>query len=111
MGRELSTPVTVPLPTNMATQAPMMTQFLWQSANFTKFPGLDTSVMNNFHPIGSITEHICEATDAAWSTSAVVADGMSGDREYPFGTIKVLATVGEYHRAIPVDRPISRSRL
>lgn len=40
--------------------------------------------------------HICEATDAAYSSTGVVADGHSGDTEYPFGSIKVLATVGEY---------------
>lgn len=101
MGRELSEPVSTPLAVGMATQPSMMDQFLHQSANFTKFAraGLNTSVMQNFHPIGSITAHICEATDAAWSTSAVVMDGMSGDTEYPFGSIKVLCTVGEYHRA------------
>jgi hypothetical protein len=101
MGRELSEPVSTPLAVGMATQPSMMDQFLHQSANFTKFAraGLNTSVMQNFHPIGSITAHICEATDAAWSTSAVVMDGMSGDTEYPFGSIKVLCTVGEYHPA------------
>ena len=33
------------------------------------------------------------------STTAQVADGLSGDRDYPHGDIKVLATMGEYHPA------------
>lgn len=49
----------------------------------------------NLKPIGYHTAHICEATDAAYSTAAAV-DGQSGDTDYPFGDIKVLATVGEY---------------
>ena len=49
----------------------------------------------NLKPIGYHTAHICEATDAAYSTAGAV-DGQSGDMDYPFGTIKVLATVGEY---------------
>lgn len=50
----------------------------------------------NMKPVGWHTAQICEATDAAFSTEAVIADGQSGDTAYPFGKIKVLATVGEY---------------
>ena len=106
MGRQLATPVTTPLPDTMASFSTMMQQFLHQSANFTKFGdstlGSQTytpALMSTFKPIGSNTEHICEATDAAWSTTAQVADGLSGDRDYPHGDIKVLATMGEYHPA------------
>ena len=72
-------------------------------ANFTKFTdstlgsqSYSPSLLETFKPIGTHTAHICEATDAAWSSSAVIADGMSGDTEYPYGDIKVLATMGEY---------------
>ena len=54
--------------------------------------------MKYFKPVGSHTAHICEATDAAYSSTAVVVDGESGDTDYPFGKIKVLATVGEYDK-------------
>eukprot|EP00406_Dinophysis_acuminata_P007158 CAMPEP_0179231102 /NCGR_PEP_ID=MMETSP0797-20121207/11171_1 /TAXON_ID=47934 /ORGANISM="Dinophysis acuminata, Strain DAEP01" /LENGTH=764 /DNA_ID=CAMNT_0020938181 /DNA_START=98 /DNA_END=2392 /DNA_ORIENTATION=+ len=47
--------------------------------------------------IGSHSAHICEATDAAYSTVTVM-DGMSGDTEYPYGDIKVLCTVGEFDK-------------
>ena len=106
MTKELDAPVMSTLPTTMAQMSTMMQQLLYQSANFTKFTestlGTATytpALMSTFKPIGTHTAHICEATDAAWSSSAVVADGMSGDTNYLFGSIKVLATVGEYHPA------------
>jgi len=98
MTKELNTPLTTPLAETMATNPSVFTNFLWQSANFTKLleASPDSSLLSTFKPIGTHTAHICEATDAAFSTSAVIADGFSGDTDYPFGTIKVLATVGEY---------------
>jgi hypothetical protein len=47
-------------------------------------------------PVGYHTAHIAEASDAAHTTGAVVADGHSGDIDYPFAHIKVLSTVGEF---------------
>jgi len=47
------------------------------------------------HTIGSITALIPEAADAAIS-GANVADGESGDTDFPFGNFKPLATVGEF---------------
>lgn len=106
MTKELSAPLMDTLPSTMASMSTMMQQFLFQSANFTKFTDstlgstrYTPALMSTFKPIGTHTTHICEATDAAWSASAVVADGMSGDTEYPYGQIKVLATVGEYDPA------------
>ena len=46
--------------------------------------------------VGAHTAMMCEASDAAIS-GALVEDGESGDTDFPFGTIKVLATVGEYN--------------
>ena len=54
-------------------------------------------VMTNFHPIGSHTAHIAEATDILFSSpTKEPVDGQSGDTNYPYGHIKVLNTVGEY---------------
>mgnify|MGYP003684246873 CR=1 FL=1 len=50
----------------------------------------------NVKPIGYHTAQIAEATDASASPNAVVADGYSGDTDYPFADIKVLNTVGEF---------------
>jgi hypothetical protein len=106
--QELATPLTTPTADSIAAKPAAFTQMLHQSYDFRKFThatlGVEKggvtsytpSLMSTFKPIGSITEHICEATDAAWSATAVVADGHSGDREYPHGDIKVLATMGEY---------------
>lgn len=60
------------------------------------FPEPITSIPAEMMPIGTHTAHICEATDATNST-VVPMDGQSGDTDYPFGDIKVLATVGEYN--------------
>lgn len=49
---------------------------------------------SELHPIGSITALIPEAADAAIS-GATVADGESGDTDFPYGNLKPLATVGE----------------
>jgi hypothetical protein len=104
MGRQLSAPLHAEAATTIASQATQFSQMLFQSANFTKFGGstLGSAVygpdlLATYKPIGTHTAHICEATDAAWSSTAVVADGMSGDTEYPYGDIKVLATMGEYY--------------
>ena len=54
-------------------------------------------VMTNLKPIGSHTAHICEATDILFADPPMQpVDGESGDTNYPYGSIKVLATVGEY---------------
>ena len=55
--------------------------------------GVDTD-LGNLQKIGSITAHIAEAADAS-ATGANVADGESGDTDFPHGNLKVLATVGE----------------
>ena len=44
--------------------------------------------------LGSITDLIPESSDAV-RTGAVVADGLSGDTNFPFGPIKPILTVGE----------------
>ena len=46
------------------------------------------------YTIGSITDLIVEAGDAAVS-GAPVEDGKSGDVNFPFGEIKTIVTVGE----------------
>jgi hypothetical protein len=46
------------------------------------------------YTIGSITALIPEASDAS-ITGANIADGESGDVDFPYGSIKVLATIGE----------------
>ena len=55
--------------------------------------GVDTD-LSNLYKIGDITELIPEAADAS-VTGATVEDGKSGDTDFPFGDLKVLATVGE----------------
>ena len=50
--------------------------------------GVDTEV--NLNSIGSITAHIAEAADAS-ATGATIADGESGDIDFPHGNMKVLA--------------------
>jgi len=104
MEKELSSPVTTPLASTMAAQSDQLKQMLYQSTDFNTFSsptlGSDSyplTMMSTYKPIGTHTAHICEATDAAWSSTALVADGESGDTEYPHGDIKVLATVGEYN--------------
>jgi hypothetical protein len=47
-------------------------------------------------PVGYHTAHIAQASDAAHTPGAAVADGQSGDIDYPFAHIKVLSTVGEF---------------
>ena len=44
--------------------------------------------------VGSTTALICEASDAS-VTGATVADGQSGDTDFPHGNIKPIATAGE----------------
>ena len=44
--------------------------------------------------IGSIVDLLPEASDAS-ITGAPVIDGKSGDTNFPFGSIKAIATVGE----------------
>lgn len=46
------------------------------------------------YTVGSITELVVEAGDAAVS-GAPVEDGMSGDVAFPFGEIKAIVTAGE----------------
>ena len=106
MAMELATPLTDPMAQLIAKDPASFNMMLHMSNNFTLFsqPTLGTtiypkSILANFKPIGTHTAHMCEATDALYSTSAVVADGHSGDTGYPFGPIKVIATVGEYDPA------------
>jgi hypothetical protein len=109
MTKELAKPLTAETPATIGNDAVPFQQLLHMSANFTKLTEsgkfksetrymstYTPAILKNMKPVGTHTAHICEATDAAWSTTAVVADGMSGDTDYPFGSIKVLATVGEY---------------
>lgn len=44
--------------------------------------------------IGSNTAMLAEAADAS-ATGATIEDGKSGDTDFPFGDIKVIATIGE----------------
>ena len=44
--------------------------------------------------VGSNTGLLCEAADAS-VTGATVEDGKSGDTDFPFGDMKVIATMGE----------------
>ena len=44
--------------------------------------------------LGIHTDLIAEASDAG-RTGAMVADGKSGDLNFPFGSLKPFATVGE----------------
>jgi len=99
MGKQLETPLSIPTAESIANMPTVFNQFLHMSANFTLFGALNKSIMSTFKPIGTHTAHICEATDAAYSTTAIIADGHSGDTDYPFGKIKVLCTVGEYSPA------------
>ena len=92
-------PLSGPTAESIAQMPSAFNQFLHMSANFTLFGSQSKSIMSTFKPVGTHTAHICEATDAAFSTTAVVADGQSGDTDYPFGKIKVLCTVGEYSPA------------
>ena len=46
------------------------------------------------YSVGSITENIVEASDAA-VTGATIEDGKAGDVAFPFGTIKPIVTAGE----------------
>lgn len=96
MTKEVESPLSLPLAASIGALPDKFSQFLYMSANFTKFKdstlgeqSYSPSLMSTFKPIGTHTAHICEATDAAWSTSAVVADGHSGDTAYPYGSIKV----------------------
>jgi hypothetical protein len=95
MGLELSSPLHAETAATIAAAPSVFSAYKYMSANFTKMT-MGPEVMANFKPIGWHTAHICEATDAAYSATGVVADGMSGDTDYPYGSIKVLATVGEY---------------
>ena len=95
MGRELESPLHAETASTIASAPSVFNAYKFMSSNFTKMT-MGPEVMANFKPIGWHTAHICEATDAAYSTAGTVADGMSGDTSYPYGSIKVLATVGEY---------------
>ena len=99
MAKQLETPLSIPTASSIAAKPNVFDQFLHMSANFTLFGAQPKSIMSTFKPVGTHTAHICEATDAAYSTTAVIADGHSGDTAYPFGKIKVLCTVGEYDPA------------
>lgn len=46
------------------------------------------------YTVGSITDLVVEASDAAVS-GATIEDGKSGDVAFPFGTIKPIVTAGE----------------
>mmetsp|Transcript_8874 Transcript_8874/g.13445 ORF Transcript_8874/g.13445 Transcript_8874/m.13445 type:complete len:830 (+) Transcript_8874:287-2776(+) len=73
----------------------VLSQLAWQDPGTT----MSTNFMahlNSMHPVGTHTAQIAEATDAKYSTEAIIEDGHSGDTNYPFGSMKVLATVGEY---------------
>lgn len=49
--------------------------------------------------LGSSDQLIAEANDAS-RRNAVVADGFSGDINFPFGPFKVLITVGELNYCV-----------
>lgn len=51
-------------------------------------------MMSYRHTIGATTALIPEAGDAS-ETDVEVADGESGNVDFPFGNIKAIATVGE----------------
>ena len=99
MGKQLETPLSAPTAELIAQNPSAFNQFLHMSANFTLFGAQPKSILSTFKPVGTHTAHICEANDVAFSTTAVIADGQSGDTSYPFGKIKVLCTVGEYSPA------------
>lgn len=46
------------------------------------------------YTVGSITDMLAEAADAS-ATDAPVENGKSGDTDFPFANVKVLATMGE----------------
>ena len=50
--------------------------------------------VNGHLQLGSITQNIAEANDAA-RVNALVIDGLSGDTNFPHGDIKPVMTVGE----------------
>jgi hypothetical protein len=80
-----------------STASDVLTTVFHMSDKTTPAASLMAEVMTNFKPIGSHTEHICEATDILYADPPVeIADGKSGDVGYPYGDIKVLCTVGEY---------------
>lgn len=53
-----------------------------------------SQAINGNLQLGSITQHISEANDAA-RVGALVIDGVSGDVNFPHGNIKPVLTVGE----------------
>ncbi|EOD19865.1 hypothetical protein EMIHUDRAFT_458652 [Emiliania huxleyi CCMP1516] len=74
-----------------------MTNVLHMADHTTPAATVMAEMMTNFKPIGSHTQHICEATDILYADPAMdPVDGQSGDVNYPYGDIKVLLTVGEY---------------
>ena len=74
-----------------------MTNVLHMADLTTPAATVMAEMMTNFKPIGSHTQHICEATDILYADPAMdPVDGQSGDVNYPYGDIKVLLTVGEY---------------
>lgn len=91
----LANPLYSPLKDTITKHAHVMTQLARMDPN-TELSAQFLANLPYMQPIGTHTAHICEATDAAYSTEAVIQDGVSGDTDYPFGDIKVLATVGEY---------------
>ena len=77
--------------------ASVLTSVLHMADHTTPAATVMAEVMTNLKPIGSHTAHICEATDILFADPPMQpVDGESGDTSYPYGSIKVLATVGEY---------------
>ena len=70
-----------------------MTNVLHMADHTTPAATVMAEMMTNFKPIGSHTQHICEATDILYADPAMdPVDGQSGDVNYPYGDIKVLLT-------------------
>ena len=76
--------------------ASLLTSVLHMADHTTPAATVMAEVMTNLKPIGSHTAHICEATDILFADPPMQpVDGESGDTNYTYGSIKVLATVGE----------------
>lgn len=75
----------------------MLSNIMYMADRTTPVADVMAEVMTNFKPIGSHTAMIAEATDILFSDPPKQPiDGESGDVNFPFGTMKVLCTVGEY---------------
>jgi hypothetical protein len=75
----------------------MLSNIMFMADRTTPVADVMAEVMTNFKPIGSHTAMIAEATDILYSDPPKQPiDGESGDVNFPFGTMKVLCTVGEY---------------